>query len=129
MDPQALQVSQALAQRRLSTRDKRLQGELQMSEQEQAADVETDLSPGNINALRAAIMRERDPRKQAALIAEAKRLQLLREGILSTQKQMPLMPPQGNQPAYLQNAPYDPSHPAERWGGQQQTGPLPAMSY
>lgn len=120
----------ALVQRqmpRLNSRDQMLKRALQMTGNEEMADIRTDLQPSNIRELEMAIQSAKTPQQREILMEEARRL-ARQQQLLSPMRKMPLLP-EGQAPFEIQHAPYDPAQGLERQGGQQQLGPLPRMTY
>lgn len=117
-------VSNALAQRQLSTRDRRLHGQLDSiggatGEQEALAQ---DLTPANIQALGQAIDAAKDPRQKMMLMEELARLKDLAQNLMGPVNPPPMLP--GSIPQGVQRAPYDPAEQAPGiYGGQRMSMP------
>lgn len=125
--PALQQVAGALAERRLSTRDKRLRDGLKLPLSSEYADLQADLRPSNLDELYNEIARQRDPARRAILEAEARRL-MEAQKMLRANKYMPLLP--GAQPTpQMQDLDYDPRSRPTIMGGQQEYRPLPKMTY
>lgn len=112
------QVSAILAERQLSTRDKRLRDTLRdAGDRNERADMATDLTPQNLQELARAIDSAKSPQQKAILMAEMDRLRDQMSNLAG-----PL--PQTDQPETMtQRMPYN---PAEGVGRPAMTVPLEA---
>jgi hypothetical protein len=121
-------VSNALTERRLSTRDQQLKnrlGEIDSGHFDQEA-MAQDLTPANIQQLGRAIDAAKDPRQKAYLMEELARLKDLAQNLMGPVNPPPMLPgsiPQGGP----QRMPYNPAadQPGIYGGQRMNSAPTP----